>query len=89
MDRPVNARVRVSVGDVTARCPKCGATEFERTFSTPSPQTDVLVCAACKAETPRAVLIGQVADEVVRQARKALEDVSAWRAKVDERKKED
>jgi predicted nucleic acid-binding Zn-ribbon protein len=82
MDRHVDAKVRVSVGNVSAGCPKCGATEFKRAFSTPSVHTDVLICVACKAETPRTVLIAQVGDEVVRRAQKTLEDVRALRAKL-------
>jgi predicted RNA-binding Zn-ribbon protein involved in translation (DUF1610 family) len=69
----------LSVGGVTARCPKCGAIEF--VWREPGRDiTPTLVCTACKTETPRRALIDQIGQEVMKRANDALEKARKWRA---------
>jgi hypothetical protein len=64
---------RLQVGEISARCPACGATEF----LVPREAGTGLVCATCGKETPRRVLMDGVArdaiartDEVLRAMRR-------------------
>jgi len=63
----------LSVGGVTARCPKCGAIEFIPRGQTGREVSPALVCTSCKTETPRRALIDQIGEEVMKRANEALE----------------
>ena len=74
------ATLTLSVGGVTAHCPKCGAAEFLRRGH-PGPDVGpTLVCANCKTETPRNTLIDQIGEEVMKRANAALEKARMARA---------
>ena len=62
---------RLQVGDISARCPACGATEF----FVPREAGRGLVCASCGKETPRRVLIDGVARDAIARADEVLRSV--------------
>lgn len=74
MDQERGGRtLTLSVGGVTARCPKCGAIEFIPRAQTGREVSPALVCTSCKTETPRRALIDQIGEEVMKRANEALE----------------
>ena len=70
----------LSVGGVTAHCPKCGAIEFIPRAETGSGIGPTLVCTSCKTETTRRALIDQIGEEVMKRANEALEKARKGRA---------
>ena len=70
----------LSVGGVTARCPKCGAIEFIGHPETGGDVSVRLICTSCKTETPRRALIDQIGEEIMKRANEALEKARKGRA---------
>jgi hypothetical protein len=70
----------LSVGGVTAHCPKCRAIEFVPHRETDGNVSPTLVCTSCKTETSRRALIDQIGDEVMKRANDALEKARKRRA---------
>ena len=64
--------MRISVGQISARCENCGGEEFQPLPGETSPVLE-LVCFACGQGTTRRALLMQVADETVRRAQAFLE----------------
>ena len=64
--------VRISVGQISARCENCGGEEFQPLPGETSPALEV-VCFTCGLNTTRRALLMQVADETVRRAQAFLE----------------
>ena len=75
----------VSVGGVTAHCPKCGAFEFIERAEPGGGVNPTLSCANCKSETPRRALVDQIGEELMKRANEALEKARKWRADPKER----
>jgi hypothetical protein len=59
---------RVQVGEISASCPACRATEFV----VPHHAGPGLICATCGKETPRRVLMDAVARDAIARADAAL-----------------
>jgi hypothetical protein len=70
----------LSVGGVTAHCPKCGGIEFIAHGKTGGDVSPTLACASCKSETARRALIDQIGLEVMKRANDALEKARKRRA---------
>ena len=62
--------MRVIVGHHTAHCEKCGCAEFDALAASPSP---TLRCARCGTPTTRIVLLMQIAEQAVKEARAFVE----------------
>ena len=81
MDQEREGRtLTLSVGGVTARCPKCGAIEFIGHAETGGDFSPTLICTRCKTETSRRDLIDQIGVEVMKRANEALEKARKGRA---------
>ena len=81
MDQERGGRtLTLSVGGVTAHCPKCGAVEFVRRTEPGGDVSPTLLCANCKTETARRALIDQIGEEVMKRANEALEKARNGRA---------
>jgi hypothetical protein len=78
MDRAQDETTQVRLGRLTGRCNKCGAEEFSRAMRDEGPFSDVLVCAKCGANTTRAALLDQIANEAIGRANRVLDDARAW-----------
>jgi hypothetical protein len=65
--------MRVSVGDITARCPKCEGTDFESAPDGALRLTTELKCAGCGAKHKYLVLLDQIGEEAMRRAEKAID----------------
>jgi hypothetical protein len=63
----------VSVGEITARCPKCEGTDFESALGGALRLTSELKCAGCGAKHKYLVLLDQIGDEAMRRADKAID----------------
>jgi hypothetical protein len=64
--------MRISVGQISARCEQCGGEEFQPMPGESSPAPE-LACFRCGLCTTRRALIMQIADETVRRADAFLE----------------
>jgi hypothetical protein len=64
--------VRISVGQISARCENCGGEEFQPSAGAGSPPLE-LACFGCGLRTTRRALLMQVAEETVRRAQAFLE----------------
>lgn len=81
MDQERGGRtLKLSVGGVTAHCPKCGEIEFIWCEETGPDVSPMLVCSRCKTESPRIALIDQIGEEVMKRANEALEKARKRRA---------
>lgn len=70
MDASFGEPIRLTIGSLSACCPNCGTDEF--VGRAPPAYSDVLVCVACRTETPRWKLVDQIAREVERRAQEVL-----------------
>jgi Zn ribbon nucleic-acid-binding protein len=55
--------VTVTIGEVTAHCPRCGCMQFRRAFRLD--KVEMLACADCGSEHLRGFLIDQVTNEAI------------------------
>ncbi len=62
--------MRVIVGHHTAHCEECGCAEFDALAAPPSP---TLRCVRCGTSTTPAVLLMQIAEQTVKEARAFVE----------------
>jgi hypothetical protein len=67
--------VKVSVGDVTARCRGCGGTDFTPAQPTPLGFASVLTCAGCGAAATYEELLDAIGEEAMRNANRSLQDL--------------
>ena len=67
------SRMLVAVGDITARCPKCGGTDFQSMSGYALQLTSELRCAGCGAKHQYLVLLDQIGDEAMRRADRAID----------------
>ena len=72
MNASFGDRIRLTIGSLSARCPNCGTDEFVGRILAPRTYSEVLVCVACRSETPRWKLVDQIAREVERRAQETL-----------------
>jgi hypothetical protein len=63
----------VSVGEITARCPKCEGADFESAPGGALRVTSELKCRGCGAKHKYLVLLDQIGDEAMRRADKAID----------------
>ncbi len=64
----------LAVGNVQARCPKCGNESFVRARHKKVERSDYLVCAGCGQEYLRSELTQQMTDSVVARTKQLLVD---------------
>lgn len=65
----------VSIGDITAACPRCGGTDFEPLSPGPLRLATELKCTACGASVRYLALLDQIGEEAMRRANKAIEEL--------------
>lgn len=63
--------MKLAVGEIAARCPSCGANEFD-TLSEPLGSHSELVCLACGTGTTYETLVTQIGEQAMKQANDAL-----------------
>ena len=62
---------RLKIGEIVARCPSCGSVDFVA----PTGGETALVCAGCRAASPRSALVAQIAREAIDRADELLRAV--------------
>jgi hypothetical protein len=67
--------VLISIGDITAACPRCGGLEFEPQSEGPLRLATELKCPACGSRVRYLLLLDQIGEEAMRRANKALEEL--------------
>jgi hypothetical protein len=67
--------VKVSVRDVTAKCPACAGTEFESLLGEALRLTTLLQCSNCSAKSTYRELLDQIGEEAMRRANRAIEEL--------------
>jgi DNA-directed RNA polymerase subunit RPC12/RpoP len=65
----------ISIGDITAACPRCGGKEFEPQSEAPLRLATELKCPACGGKVKYLVLLDQIGEEAMRRANQALEEL--------------
>ena len=67
--------MKVSVGDVTARCRGCGGTDFSPAQPGPLGLASILTCAGCGAASTYEELLDAIGEEAIRRANRSLDDL--------------
>jgi hypothetical protein len=67
--------MRVSIGDITAKCPRCGATEFEPQSAGALHLATEMKCAGCGGKSRYLALLDQIGEEAMRRANKAIDEL--------------
>jgi hypothetical protein len=65
----------IRIGDITANCPQCGATDFEPLSAGPLRLTSELKCVACGASFKYLALLDEIGEEAMRRANKAIDEL--------------
>lgn len=65
----------IAIGDITARCQKCGGAEFEVLTPGALRLTSELKCAGCGTTCKYLALLDQIGEEAMRRANKAIEEL--------------
>lgn len=63
--------MKLAVGEIEARCPGCGAKEFEAPGQ-PLGSRSELLCLACGKSTTYETLVTQIGEQAMKQANEAL-----------------
>lgn len=63
------------IGDINAKCPKCGKTQFESTTGLDSKPNDLLTCSACGHTLRQKDLVAQIGDEATKRANEFLGEI--------------
>jgi hypothetical protein len=63
----------ISIGDITARCPRCEGAEFEPLTEGPLRLASEFKCNACGARVRYLALLDQIGEEAMRRANDAIE----------------
>jgi hypothetical protein len=63
----------ISIGDITARCPRCEGAEFEPLSEGPLRLASEFKCSACGAKAKYLALLDQIGEEAMRRANDAIE----------------
>ncbi len=71
--------MRICVGDITARCEKCGSEDFQPQPGAASPAHEVF-CFGCGTSTTRRALLMQIADRTMERAQAFLQQVKKQRS---------
>jgi len=65
----------ISIGDITAACPRCGGMDFEPQSAGTLRLATELKCPACGERVKYLMLLDQIGEEAMRRANKALEEL--------------
>jgi hypothetical protein len=65
----------IKIGDITANCPECGATDFEPLSPAPLRLASELKCLGCGATFKYLVLLDAIGEEAMRRANKAIDEL--------------
>jgi hypothetical protein len=63
----------ISIGDITAACPRCGGTEFQPLSAGSMRLASELKCAECGVKVRYLALLDQIGEEAMRRANKAID----------------
>ena len=63
----------VSIGDITARCPSCGGTQFEPLSTDRVRLSSEFRCRGCGTTARYLALLDQIGEEAMRRANEAIE----------------
>ena len=63
----------ISIGDITAACPRCEGTDFEPLSAGPLRLATELKCTACGARVKYLALLDQIGEEAMRRANEAID----------------
>ena len=63
--------MKLAVGQIEARCPGCGASDFHPGGGKLEMQSELL-CVACGKATPYQALLNQIGEQAMKQANEAL-----------------
>ena len=65
----------ISIGDITAKCPRCGGTDFEPLSGGSLRLASELKCTGCGARAKYLALLDQIGEEAMRRANRAIEEL--------------
>jgi hypothetical protein len=65
----------IRIGDITANCPECGATDFEPLSAGALRLASELKCVGCGASFKYLALLDAIGEEAMRRANKAIEEL--------------
>jgi hypothetical protein len=65
----------ISIGDITAKCPRCGGTDFEPLSAGSLRLASELKCTGCGARARYLALLDQIGEEAMRRANRAIEEL--------------
>jgi hypothetical protein len=68
----------ISIGDITAVCPRCGGNEFEPLSPGALRLATELRCSACATKVRYLALLDQIGEEAMRRANKAIEELKKF-----------
>ena len=63
----------ISIGDITARCPRCQGSEFEALTAGPLRLASELECSGCGERVRYLALLDQIGEEAMRRANEAID----------------
>ena len=63
----------ISIGDITAHCPRCGGTAFDPQSEGPLRLASEFKCSACGAGVRYLALLDQIGEEAMRRANEAID----------------
>ena len=67
--------MRVSIGDISAQCTRCGCGEFESLSVAPLRLAPELKCAQCGSRVRYLALLDQIGEEAMRRANQAIDEL--------------
>lgn len=60
--------MRIGVGDMVAKCRRCGCEDFDESVVGDTDPQAVFICSACRAPTTRLLLLTSISDEAVKRS---------------------
>ena len=67
--------MRVTIGDITAQCSRCGGAEFEQLSTGPLRLATEMQCGQCGAKLRYLALLDQIGEEAMRRANQAIDEL--------------
>jgi hypothetical protein len=67
--------MEISIGDITAKCGRCGGRDFQPLSSGALRLASELKCAGCGTKMKYLVLLDQIGEEAMRRANKAIDEL--------------
>jgi hypothetical protein len=67
--------MRITIGDITARCEGCGGGEFDLLSPGALRLTSELRCRGCGARSKYLALLDQIGEEAMRRANEAIDEL--------------